>query len=64
MEARGSSRLTDEQAAWYAARYGHGFRLVQDQPGRLPRRLRRVQAKKLSRDDLELNRLFQQRNRP
>lgn len=57
----GSSSLTAEQTDWYRGRFGEAYVRVQDQPARLPRRLRRRQLRKLSSSDFALYEMFQRR---
>lgn len=45
MSARGQSDLTEEQQAWYKARFGVRYLSVQEQPQRPPRRWRRSKRK-------------------
>lgn len=45
VNAPGTSRLNEEQQAWYKARFGVRYLSVQEQPQRPPRRWRRSKRK-------------------
>lgn len=46
MDTPGSSKLTDEQADFYAGRFGERYTTVQEQPLRPSRRVRRAKKGK------------------